>query len=81
MTAHYLEHFVPPSLSVPEEVNFSRESSFYQLGSCSRFNKYLLQCKAGNFALKLLEVWLLSILKWEVVARRCLQRGGDGVHS
>lgn len=73
--AHYLEHFEPTSLSVSEEVNFSRESSFYQLGRYSRFNKDLLQREAGKFALKLLEARLLSILKGEVAARRALQRG------
>lgn len=63
MVAHYLEHFEPTSLSVSEEVNFSRESSFYQLGGQSRFSKYLLQRNAGSFAFKLLEAQVLSIWK------------------
>jgi len=79
MVAHYLEHFEPTSLSLSKEVNFSGERSFYPLGTYSRFNKYLLQCKAGKFALRLLEARLLLVLKWETAARKALPRAHDVV--
>lgn len=81
LISHCLEHFAPTSPHVTEEVNLFGEGSFYQLGRYSKFNKYLLQCKAGKFALKLLESRLLLTLKGEVAARGPLQGGGDGVHS